>query len=123
MTLGGAAKFVIRSAAAISILRGVHGAAVILGLYGAAPFETLPLAEQARIIAAALSDIAAGTALWLLAPWGVVLWNLVALLQGGFDAWNGDLVGAALQTTLLVAVFAAVRASRRAAEKDAFRFS
>lgn len=123
MTIGGTANLVIRLSAAISIGRGVHAAASILGVAGGPPFESLAFAMQARIIASAIADIAAGTALWLLAPWGVVLWSVVGVLQGVVVAWEGDIFATATQILFMAAVLAAVRASRRAAENDAFRFS
>ncbi len=123
MTLAKSAALVIRATAAFSLVRGLMKAGIVLGLGGGTPFEALATAEQARIVAFALAELAAGTALWLLAPWGVVLWSAVTVVQVATTALGGDFVAASGHVLLGLAVLAAVRASRRAEKRDTFRFS
>jgi len=121
MTRGPAS--VLRAVAALSLARGLFAAAAVVGLRGAAPFETLPVQEQVRTVALAVADLAAGTALWLLAPWGMVLWGAVTAVQATAAAFAGSMIGLAGHLLLALAVYAVIRTARRADSRETFRFS
>lgn len=114
---------VLRAVAALSLARGLFAAAAVVGLHGGAPFETLERAEQVKTIAFGVADLAAGTALWLLAPWGVILWSAVTALQAASAALAGSMIGLAGHLLLALAVYAVLRTARRAEAGETFRFS
>jgi hypothetical protein len=118
-----APALILRTVAALSLARGLFGTAAIVGIRGTAPFETLSLADQIRTVIFSVGDIAAGTALWLLAPWGMILWGAVSLVQAGAAALDGYLVGLAGHSLLVLAVYAVIRTARRTEAQDDFRFS
>ncbi len=114
---------ILRAVAALSLARGLFTAAAVVGLRGPAPFETLPMAEQVRTVALGVADLAAGTALWLLAPWGVILWGAVTAVQAAAAAFAGSTIAMAGHILLALAVYAVLRTARRAEASETFRFS
>ncbi len=63
------------------LLHGLYAWAVIIGVDPSAtrPFETRAATFQAVTIYFAVVDLLAATGLWLLAPWGAVVWLIAAV--------------------------------------------
>lgn len=70
----------MRAVAALWILQGLlHWARVLAP--GLPIFDTLPMAAAYLVIIFAVVDLIAAIGLWLVAPWGGVLWLLAASTQ------------------------------------------
>jgi fatty acid desaturase len=71
----------LRALAIAWIAQGLQAWATILGvdLVAAQPFEARPMTEQAVTVYFAVIDLLAAVGLWLLAPWGGVVWLLAVV--------------------------------------------
>ena len=66
------------------LLNGLYAWAVIIGVDPSAvrPFETRAMTFQAVTVYFAVVDLLAAIGLWLLAPWGAVVWLIAAVSRG-----------------------------------------
>jgi hypothetical protein len=71
----------LRALAMAWIAQGLQAWATILGvdLVAAPPFEARPMTQQAVTVYFAVIDLLAAVGLWLLAPWGGVVWLLAVV--------------------------------------------
>jgi fatty acid desaturase len=71
----------LRALAMAWIAQGLQAWASILGvdLVAAQPFDARPMTAQAATVYFAVTDILAAVGLWLLAPWGGVVWLLAVV--------------------------------------------
>jgi hypothetical protein len=98
----------LRTLALAWICHGLLAWATILGVdpWSASAFESRRMTFQAATIYFAVADLLAGVGLWLLAPWGGVVWLLAAVSRLGLSfAFPAilplDLIGAAIILALV----------------------
>lgn len=92
------------------IAQGLHAWATILGvdLVTSQPFEARPVPAQAVTIYYAVIDLLAAVGLWLLAPWGGVVWLLavVSKLVLGFVFTSANDLGLSAAAAFVACILA-----------------
>jgi hypothetical protein len=85
----------LRAVAVISMLKGLYHWAAVCGIIGEqGGFEAHSSSWQATTVFFAVIDLAAAVGLWLLAPWGAVVWltSMVSMIvvHAFFDQVDGS---------------------------------
>lgn len=84
----------VRLLALIFILSGLSRWATVLGLTGPEDgFMSLPGQLVVATIFFAVTDLVAAVGLWLLAPWGTVVWLIDALTETTLNTLFSDIYG------------------------------
>ena len=85
----------LRIMATVSLVKGLyHWAAVCgLGAVGEGSFETHTLAWQAATVFFAVIDLVAAVGLWLVAPWGAVVWLTAVVSMAAVEVFFPQIYG------------------------------
>jgi hypothetical protein len=98
-----------RIMAAISMLQGLYDWALVCG-FGAEPyggFESHDVHWQTATVFFAIIDLVAAVGLWLIAPWGVVLWLTSSVAMVSVEIFFPEVYGGNYLTVVAETTFVA----------------